>query len=66
MIKSYLIGLLTIIAFIQPWFFGKFIGLNMDFGTLSYAWAILIEFGIIFTILSHYLLGKKIRNLFND
>lgn len=58
--KAYLVGLLVIGLMIQPWFFGKLIGLNMDFGPLSYVTALFIELVIVGLLFLPYAIGSSI------
>lgn len=58
--KSYLVGLLVIGLFIQPWFFGKLIGLNMDFGPLSYFSALFLELIIVVVLYLPYAIGSSL------
>lgn len=63
--KAYFIGLLSMFViaflFIQPFYFGKLIGMNMDAQPAgAYIWSIIFEIVLCGLLYLPYVFGKKV------
>lgn len=60
-IKAYSVGLAVLAITIQPYYFGKYIGINFQVGFLpAYIWSCIIEAIIIISLLAPFFIGSMI------
>lgn len=58
-VKAYLIGLAVVAFFVQPYFFGKLIGFNMEYPIAGYIISCIAEFAIVALLYAPYAIGDS-------